>query len=396
MCENCLNFKHTAKTCRKGNSCDVSGCSEKHHSTLHGQVSSVDTREQKGQSNCCAASGEYPPKNKVSMRIVPVKVKNQNKCIETYALLDDGSDVTLCSDSLVQKLGAKGTPREFTITTVNQTTQRRNGLELQLEVSSIDGKETIVLNRVWTIKQLPISIASLPDQRELGKWGHLTDISLPRIDQGQVEILIGGDAPEAFWVERRGKRGEPYAVRSILGWSIIGPTGKLDLAANANANVNFQQTLSSEEQIERLWKTDFPECGADIATGMSQEDRQALSMMDDSLQLDDGHYKLGLPWRDPEVHLPNNKPMAIKRLCHLRRKLESDEGLFNKYKETMDGYIKNGYSIPCEGASVDDPRVWYLLHHSVVNVNKPGKLRIVFDCAAQYKGTSTTCYKGPT
>ena len=33
-------------------------------------------------------------------------------------------------------------------------------------------------------------------------------------------------------------------------------------------------------------------------------------------------------------------------------------------------------------------RVWYIPHHAVVNANKPGKVRVVHDCAARSHGTS--------
>ena len=36
----------------------------------------------------------------------------------------------------------------------------------------------------------------------------------------------------------------------------------------------------------------------------------------------------------------------------------------------------------------DSKRVWYLPHHPVANANKPGKLRVVFDCTAKYEGIS--------
>ena len=41
-----------------------------------------------------------------------------------------------------------------------------------------------------------------------------------------------------------------------------------------------------------------------------------------------------------------------------------------------------------EELDIDGKPLWYLPHHAVFNPNKPGKLRVVFDCAARYSGTS--------
>lgn len=41
-----------------------------------------------------------------------------------------------------------------------------------------------------------------------------------------------------------------------------------------------------------------------------------------------------------------------------------------------------------EEAAVTGPRTWYLPHFPVLNPNKPGKVRIVFDATAEYGGTS--------
>jgi hypothetical protein len=40
--------------------------------------------------------------------------------------------------------------------------------------------------------------------------------------------LIGSDVPEVFWTldQRRGDKRQPYAVKTILGWTVIGPTGR--------------------------------------------------------------------------------------------------------------------------------------------------------------------------
>ena len=42
------------------------------------------------------------------------------------------------------------------------------------------------------------------------------------------------------------------------------------------------------------------------------------------------------------------------------------------------------------GTKVDlsDGTVWYIPHHAVINPNKPGKLRVVYDCSAKLNGVS--------
>ena len=44
--------------------------------------------------------------------------------------------------------------------------------------------------------------------------------------------------------------------------------------------------------------------------------------------------------------------------------------------------------VPQDQVSRKDGAVWYLPHHNVFNPKKPEKIRIVFDCAATYRGKS--------
>lgn len=56
----------------------------------------------------------------------------------------------------------------------------------------------------------------------------------------------------------------------------------------------------------------------------------------------------------------------------------------------MDDLVKNGHARKVPKDRLDHPvgAVWYLPHHPVLNPNKPDKVRVVFDCAAKYQGTS--------
>ena len=55
----------------------------------------------------------------VRMRRLPVLVRTMvsDESYETYALLDSGSDVTLCDNKLVEELQLRGPKRNFLLTT---------------------------------------------------------------------------------------------------------------------------------------------------------------------------------------------------------------------------------------------------------------------------------------
>ena len=89
--------------------------------------------------------------------------------------------------------------------------------------------------------------------------------------------------------------------------------------------------------------------------------------------------------------LPNNRPLAEKRLTNLERSLDKDTERAKAYYDTVDTYIAKGYVrklSPTETVAKEPKNTWYLPHHAVTNPNKPGKVRVVFDAAASYKGTS--------
>ena len=80
----------------------------------------VRSRKKTGVSNgngvAVAATGAG--ETQVCLGIIPVKVQGTGGCrvIETYAPLDNGSEVTLCHELLVKELGLDTERFEFTLT----------------------------------------------------------------------------------------------------------------------------------------------------------------------------------------------------------------------------------------------------------------------------------------
>ncbi|KAJ8027843.1 hypothetical protein HOLleu_29913 [Holothuria leucospilota] len=231
-------------------------------------------------------------------------------------------------------------------------------------------------------------------------------------------LLIGSDVPEAFWVmeERRGRRKEPFAIRSLLGWTLMGPVGPGRGTQMNVHHVRYGDDLLSQ-QVAKFWETDFGDSVFSEQRGESQEDRRARGIMEDSVRIVEGHYELKLPWRYSKPSLPNNRVLAETRSALLKRRLEKNPEMREKYTSVIDDYVSKGYarlvshvmpnpvvrSGETEGIDKssssyqEETVVWYLPHHPVTHPQKPGKLRVVFDCAARFKGQSLNDYllQGP-
>ena len=143
-------------------------------------------------------------------------------------------------------------------------------------------------------------------------------------------------------------------------------------------------------QPKRLYDADFNESLSNVKQAMSIEDQRALAILESSACLRNGHYQLPLPWRFKSPCLPNNRDVAVRRMRFLERRFQKDASLFEKYRSTVEDYISRGHArrVPDDQVYVDDKPLWYLPHHPVFHPQKPGKVRVVFDCAARFHDTS--------
>ena len=320
---------------------------------------------------------------RVLLRILPVQVCTSKRAVKTYALIGRGSTVSLIENSLAEKLGVQGKRKQFAIKTVNGIS-KINSKEVSLVIKPIDGSTAVNICNAWAVPALSISPDSIPRRSDADRWQHLKDISVPEIEEKQISLLIGSDTPEVFCPleTRSGSRGEPLATRTILGWTIQGPaTGRRTAAASVNRIEG-----SMVDHLKAMWEHDFKDKSS-TSKAMSQEDKKALKMLQDSKCLEEGRYKFGLPWKEGAT-LPHNRSMAEHRLRLLHKKFRSDTAYAEKYTSQLEDYISKGYASTANDAHTTEGKVWYIPHHGVTNPKKPGKLRVVFDAAARFRGIS--------
>ena len=150
--------------------------------------------------------------------------------------------------------------------------------------------------------------------------------------------------------------------------------------------------------VQEYFSSDSVDIGVSDTSLQSSEDCRALQIMKETSELVDGHFQIGLLWKQTSPCLPESFEMAKSRLLGIEKRIERDESFGNRYRSEMEKYFTKGYAkeLTDDMLIVNTP-VWYLPHFGVVNAHKPEKLRIVFDAAATTNGVSlnSALLKGP-
>lgn len=104
----------------------------------------------------------------------------------------------------------------------------------------------------------------------------------------------------------------------------------------------------------------------------------------------DNHYQMDLPLKQRDVAMPNNKNQAERFLERQGQKLSKNKEIHEQYTTFMNDLEKQGYAEKVPESDLDrhDGKVWYIPHHGVYHPQKPGKIRVVFNCPISYKGKS--------
>ncbi|KAL9976826.1 hypothetical protein ACROYT_G014161 [Oculina patagonica] len=133
------------------------------------------------------------PPQKVHLQDLSVQIHSQGNLVNTYAVLDPGSDSTLIRKDLADCLQIVGEACRLYINTVGNDVTTQNLHRVSSGFSSKVQPDPFMVHGTWVIDKLNIPSFKFSKKRVVEQWNHLSDVDLPELEGGDVMILIGSD-----------------------------------------------------------------------------------------------------------------------------------------------------------------------------------------------------------
>ncbi|XP_058816853.1 uncharacterized protein LOC131680147 [Topomyia yanbarensis] len=392
--------------------CGRNGCQLKHHEILHNDqkcapststaTASVinttlstprnDSSPPKSSSSEHGCHAHQVPSSKVLFRYIPVVLHGKHRSIQTFAFLDDGSELTLLDSELADELQLEGETMPLCLLWTSGTKRREEcSRDVRLEVAAERNRSRkYSLNGVRTVKELLLPPQTLNMEELCEQYPHLRDLPITSYQNVRPRIMIGIKDQHLSLVQksREGALHQPVAVKTRLGWTVCG--GNLENTADLVHPVFHvcDHESSSELDLHKAMKEYF-----------TIEEERAQSLLQTHTVFKGNRYETGLLWHYENVRLPDNHFMALRRLQCLKKRMDKDPRLAEALNQKITDLATKGYTrkLTNEELNQSFSRVWYLPIFPVTNINKPGKIRMVWDAAAFAHGVSlnSVLLKGP-
>ncbi|XP_073718037.1 uncharacterized protein [Misgurnus anguillicaudatus] len=384
---------HQAANCTLKTFCST--CNRKHLLVLHDVNEQVKPPQQSTvNSSAVLYVDRLTSSSKVLLKVIKVLIRNGNRTIEAYAVLDDGSERTIILHDAVEQLGLVGEPEDLVLRTVRQDTQVIHGAAVTFTVSpTVNPNKAYKIRNAFTAKVLGLAEHTHPVSILQRKFKHLAELPLEQLDKVHPVLLIGSDCPHLITPiqpVKLGPPGGPAAVRTRLGWTLQGPTQELSshLSPEQCFFTSLRPINDLYANVERLWQMDVLPYQSEKVITRSRQDKESIQLLqENTVRVNiDGVQRYATPLLRVK-NMPNlyaHKEAVLPHLRGTEKRLERDPNLATAYQEELNKLEKAGYVVKLSEEQVDGTKeAWYIPHH-IVQHN--GKYRVVFNCSFSYQG----------
>lgn len=392
LCFNCLG-SHQASKCHITKRCIK--CGKKHHTSIHQKYTTKnstseltsashtpqDTGSQQSQAHVLhSVLQEKPTCSCVLLATAEVYIVSTNgETRKIRALIDQGSEISLISEHLVQSLHLPRCRSVISlIGTGKRPNQTRGSVTLTLK-SHVNNFELSITAHI--LSRLTGLLPSFNVQKN--NWSHFKGLTLADSNfttPGKIDIILGAEVYAQILEDglRKGDSKSPIAQRTKLGWIISGPA---NMSSPSNQTHGYHVSIDSDlhtllkkfwtlEEVpnstESLLSTEEQECERHFSTTHSRDPQ--------------GRYIVKLPFKRSTTTLGDSRAKALRVLTHLSRKFNNDSTYTKAYSDFLEEYERLEHMQRVDNSLPEPPVTYYLPHHGVIRENSlTTKLRVVFN-----------------
>ncbi|XP_066600038.1 uncharacterized protein [Prorops nasuta] len=310
--------------------------------------------------------------------------------IRVRALLDQGSEISFISESLVQSLGLVRQRVHIPIIGIGSAKKitARYCVSFRL-ISAIEQNSKFDFDALVLVKpagRLPSGELSFSD---LSLFANLPWADPSFYKPGDIDMILGVDVYAT--ILRNGLQHlaihNAIAQNTAFGWVF---SGQIQGATSCNsaciprASCLIAHSSVKDDLVDilkRFWSVE------EVPTSqhsLSLEDEMCESLFARThLRDSNGRYMVRLPLKtEPPLVGESTRRLAFNSFIALTRKFNRDPKLASEYCQFMKEYEELGHMCLIPENEIASTRTWYLPHHAVMRWDARGpKIRVVFDAS---------------
>lgn len=303
-----------------------------------------------------------------------------NITINSYALVDSGSAVTVISPEVVEQLQIAGTPNPLVIQWTDQTRrtiQDSVTVALQIGARPTDQLMHSIVARTMTM-HLPTQSITIQELRQR----KLLHLPIATYEHARPQVLLGLDNVTVTAPMQTRRYGSLVVHQTPIGWTMEGNLGHTSEDGEPD-KVQCTSLAQIHSMVGRFIENET--LGIDPKRPLleSPEIARAKEQLQKGTRQTESGYEVGLLWKSDRRPGPCNRQYAASRLERFEQKMSRDPETRMAAEKTIREYRERGYITKVPATQSED--AWYL---PVFAVRGAQKIRLVWDAAAKFRGTS--------
>nr|XP_012232071.1 PREDICTED: uncharacterized protein LOC105677796 [Linepithema humile] len=372
LCYNCLG-NHPVARCQSTKNCFT--CKARHHTMLH------DAHASPKPAKVTALSATREKNDGKAILLATARVLVADRHGDTHevrVLIDQGSEVSIISEALAQRLRLLRSRSKISVVGVGgaQSGSTRGRVTLEL-TSRVTGAKLSVM--AFVLPRLSLYRGSTRESP--GVWRHVQ--GLPLADpqyytSDPIELLLGAEVCSVIFEDglRKGGPQAPIAQRTTLRWILSGGCGTTSLNTQRSS---LQCTADHDlaELLQRFWEQ---EKEPSAAATFTPEEQRCEDFLQTHERTPEERYMVRLPFSSAPTALGETRRPAERLLAAMERKCAQDLRFGELYRTFMHEYHDLQHMELVNAPLGREEHTCYLPHHGVLcESSATTKLRVVFN-----------------